>query len=185
MDLENLVKRCKKGNSAAQKELFDRYSGLFMSICCRYVKDTDEAKDVLQEGFVKIFQKMSSYESTGSFEGWMKRTVVNTCLDHLRKTKKFEANVDLDNVSYLEPINEKVTSHLAHQDLLNLIQELPDGYRTVFNMYAIEGYAHREIADEMGISENTSKSQYRKAKLQLQEAIKKLEHSYLDREKTG
>ena len=182
---EVLVKKCKEGNALAQKAVYDRFSPKMLGVCLRYSSNKHEAEDILQDGFIKVFQKIDSYTGNGSFEGWVRRTIVNTCLDHIRKTKNLKLNVDIDTVGYLEPIAENVHSDLATQDLLQMVQSMPLGYKTVFNMFAIEGYSHKEIGQELKISENTSKTQYRKAKLYLQEKILELESSYLNSGKAG
>ncbi len=176
MSDEKLIEACLQGKEIACQELFERFSPKMMGVCLRYAIDEDEAQDMLQDGFIKVFKKLKSYNAQGSFEGWIRRTIVNTCLDHIRKNKNKKLNVDITEVTSNESgVDELVTSDLATQELLKLIQQLPTGYRTVFNMFAIEGYSHKEIGDELGISENTSKSQFRKAKLQLQEWIKAIE----------
>ena len=176
MSDEQLIEACLQGKEIACQQLFERFSPVMMGVCLRYAVDEDEAQDMLQESFIKIFKKMKSFDAKGSFEGWIRRTVVNTCLDHLRKHKKQKLNVDISEVTSTESgVDEMVTSDLAAQELLKLVQKLPTGYRTVFNMFAIEGYSHREIGEELGISENTSKSQFRKAKLQLQEWVNAIE----------
>lgn len=170
-----MITACLKNNPRAQKALFEKYSGKLMGVCLRYATDRDEAQDMLQDGFVKIFQKLDSYTGEGSFGGWVHRLMVNTCLDALRKNKAMGFSVEIEKADFQMDGVEDALSQLRTQDLLRLIQELPDGYRVVFNMFAIEGYAHAEIAESLGISENTSKSQYRKAKFKLQEALHKLE----------
>lgn len=185
MTEEEIIADCVKGKERAQKALFDLYSRKLMGICLRYASDHDEAQDMLQDGFIKIFQKLGSFNSDGSFEGWLRRTMVNTCLDHLRRTKNLRLNVNIDSVGYLEPVRETATSKLATEELLKLVQALPTGYKTVFNMFAIEGYSHREIGEALGISENTSKSQFRKAKLHLQQALEELNLINWTSEKAG
>jgi RNA polymerase sigma-70 factor (ECF subfamily) len=175
MTEDELITACLKNNPRAQKALFEKYSGKLMGVCLRYATDRDEAQDMLQDGFVKIFQKLDSYTGEGSFGGWVHRLMVNTCLDALRKNKAMGFSVEIEKADFQMDGVEDALSQLRTQDLLRLIQDLPDGYRVVFNMFAIEGYGHAEIAESLGISENTSKSQYRKAKFKLQEALHKLE----------
>ena len=175
MTEDELITACLKNNPRAQKALFEKYSGKLMGVCLRYATDRDEAQDMLQDGFVKIFQKLDSYTGEGSFGGWVHRLMVNTCLDALRKNKAMSFSVEIEKADFQMDGVEDALSQLRTQDLLRLIQDLPDGYRVVFNMFAIEGYGHAEIAESLGISENTSKSQYRKAKFKLQEALHKLE----------
>ena len=155
-----------------QEELYRRFSPRMYAVCLRYAGNAEEAEDILQEGFIKIFKKLSSFRSEGSFEGWIRRIFVNTAIEHFRRKK------------YLQPVTEKeetsiegkyvsVLDNLAEQDILGLVQQLSPGYRTVFNMYVVEGYTHKEIADMLGISEGTSKSQLSRAKVILQEMVRK------------
>ncbi len=172
MNDEQLVKKCLEKDSLAQKQLFDSFSRKMMGVCLRYTKDAEEAQDVLQIGFVKVFEKLHLFNSDGSLEGWIRKVIINTALDQIRKNKKFENNIDLDLVDYQLPSeNENVLGQLSVNDLLKIIQAMPTGFRTVFNMYAIEGYTHQEIADQLNISVNTSKSQYSRARVYLQKII--------------
>lgn len=174
MNHEQLVKKCLEKDSLAQKQLFDSFSRKMMGVCLRYTKDAEEAQDVLQIGFVKVFEKLHLFNSEGSLEGWIRKVVINCALDQIRKNKKFENNIDLDTVDYQLPSeNENVLGQLSVNDLLKIIQAMPTGFRTVFNMYAIEGYSHQEIADQLNISINTSKSQYSRARVYLQKIIEK------------
>jgi RNA polymerase sigma factor (sigma-70 family) len=155
-----------------QEELYRRFSPRMYAVCLRYAANTEEAEDILQEGFIKIFKKLESFRSEGSFEGWVRRIFVNTAFEDFRRKK------------YLMPVTEKeentiegkylsILDEMAEKDILSLVQELSPGYRTVFNMYVVEGYTHKEIADMLGISEGTSKSQLSRAKVILQEMVKK------------
>lgn len=171
MNEEILVKKCIEGDNRAQKKLFDLFAPKLFGICLRYMKDHDLAQDTLQDGFVKIFTKLSDYNGKGSFEGWMRRIVVNTCLDQLRKDQKLKMNTSIDDVSFLVKDNHWIEEELTAKDLLKLVESLPDGYRVVFNMFAIEGYSHKEIAEQLDISENTSKSQFSRAKSHLRKKL--------------
>ena len=155
-----------------QEELYRRFSPRMFAVCLRYAGNTEEAEDILQEGFIKIFKKLDSFRSEGSFEGWIRRIFVNTAIEHFRRKR------------YLQPVTEKeentlegnylsVLDNLAERDILELVQQLSPGYRTVFNMYVVEGYTHKEIGDMLGISEGTSKSQLSRAKVILQEMVRK------------
>lgn len=175
MDEITLANNCIKGDPRAQRELFEMYAPKMMGVCLRYMKDQMQAEDVLQDGFVKVFTKLHKYEGNGSLEGWVRRIMVNTALDHLRKSSKFNANVSMDDVDYKVESDADALSDLMEEDLLKLIQDMPDGYKTVFNMFAIEGYSHKEISDQLGISENTSKSQYSRAKAYLRTKLEELE----------
>jgi len=170
---EELIKGCIEGNRVAQKALYDRYSSKMMGVCLRYSNNYDDACDILQDGFIKIFEKLDSYKMHGSFEGWIRRIFVNTALDHIRKTKNLKQMLEVESVDYLLPQKDGIVSALAAKDLMKILSEIPIGYRTVFNMYAIEGYSHKEIAKELGISVNTSKSQYSRAKGFLREIVDK------------
>ncbi len=169
---EQLVKKCLEKDPLAQKHLFDSFSRKMMGVCLRYTKDAEEAQDVLQIGFVKVFEKLHLFNNEGSLEGWIRKVLVNCALDQIRKNKKFDDNVDLSKVDFqMASENENVLEHLSANDLLKIIQEMPTGFRTVFNLYAIEGYSHQEIADQLNISINTSKSQYSRARVYLQKII--------------
>jgi len=168
---EQLIEKCIAGNAVAQRQLYDQFAKKMMGVCLRYAGGQDEAQDILQDGFIKIFQNLHRYEGKGSFEGWVRRTIVNTALDSYRKNKISRQHVEIDEASFLTASGEDVISSIAAQDLLGIIQKLPSGYRTVFNLFAIEGYSHKEIADQMEITESTSKSQYRKAKAYLRNLI--------------
>jgi len=173
MDDEILVKECVSGSDKAHREFFNRFSPVMMGVALRYVKDVALAEDVLQEGFIKVFNNLHRFEHKGSLEGWVRRIIVNTALDHIRKYKKEQSNIELDN-SFFEVVQKsEVESELQAEVLLNIVRELPDGYRVVFNMYAIEGYSHKEIAEQLEISESTSKSQYSRAKALLRKLLEK------------
>ena len=173
MNNEELLEGCLRKQASAQKMLYERFSGSMMGVCLRYVDSYEEAQDVLQEGFIKVFKKIRSYSGKGSFEGWIKKIIVNTALDYLRTIKSDRFNVDIEDVSYKLYNDAQIIENMEADSLLNLIKALPIGYRTVFNMFAIEGYTHKEISIELGISENTSKSQLSRAKLYLQKQVEK------------
>lgn len=171
---EELVKGCLKRDRNAQKQLYDAYSGKMYSICFRYVKNSMEAEDVLVTAFTKIFDKIDQFKAEGSFEGWIRRIMVNEALSSIRKNKTMYIETDLEAADR-QPDYDQLGDHLEAEDLINLIQELPPGYRVVFNMYAIDGYSHKEIAEELGISENTSKSQLSRARVFLQKLLRNQE----------
>jgi len=167
--MEQLIGRLKKGDRKAQKELYDKYSKIFYVICLRYAANTDEANDLLQEGFIKIFLKIKQYSGRGSFEGWMKKIIVNNAINNYHKTRKQRYKEDIDNLYNLESDDKYYEdTDFTYEELITLIQKLPKGYRTIFNLYAIEGYKHKEISEMLNISESTSKSQYHRAKKILQ-----------------
>ena len=167
---EDLITRCRKKDQQAQKEMYDKYASRMLGICTRYIKDTDQAEDVMIIGFTKIFEKIGQFKGNGSFEGWIRRIMVNESLTFIRKNKSMYLEVDIEKAD-TEPDYNKLNNHLEAEDLLKLVNELPVGYRTVFNMYAIEGFSHKEIADALGISENTSKSQLSRARALLKKQL--------------
>ena len=167
-----MIAGCIRGDRKMQYELYNRFGPKMFGVCLRYAGNSDEAEDVLQEGFIKIFKKIDSFRSEGSFEGWIRRIFVNTAIEQFRRK------------TYLQPISEKeeatvegqylsVLDDLAEKDIIRLVQQLSPGYRTVFNMYVVEGYTHKQIADILGISEGTSKSQLSRAKTILQGLVNK------------
>ncbi len=175
MDEQELIQGCVAARPKAQKALFDIYAPKLYVLCLRYIKDQMRAQDVLQDTFVKIFANIGHYKSEGAFEGWLKKIAVNTCLDQLRKDKKLLTDVSLDDVSHKLAHQDYSVEKLMADDLLKLVQALPDGYRTVFNLFAIEGYSHQEISVQLGISESTSKTQYLRARAYLKDRIENID----------
>lgn len=169
-DEQELIQGCRKGDRAAQKRLYDTFSAKMYTLCCRYVKNSMEAEDVLVTAFTKILDKIDQYKSEGSFEGWIRRIVVNEALTWLRRNRNMYLELELEAANY-EPDYQTISDHLEAEDLLKMIGELPSGYRVVFNLYAIDGYSHKEIAEQLGISENTSKSQLSRARASLQKLL--------------
>lgn len=170
MDELQLIEGCKKGKRECQKHLYDRYARIMYGICLRYMSDADSAQDLLQDGFVKIFSAINSYSGIGSFEGWMKRIFINMALQNLRKEKLYINSDDFQNVPDI--IDEDDDASLISEDeLLEMIQELPQGYKMVFNLYAIENMSHKEIAQMLDIAEGTSRSQYIRARQILQAKV--------------
>ncbi|MGF1533549.1 MAG: RNA polymerase sigma factor [Bernardetiaceae bacterium] len=164
-----LLAQCLKGNRKAQERVFDRYSPLLMSICLRYTGNTADANEVLVLAFTTIFKKLPSFRGEGSWEGWMRRITVNTCLGYLRKQRR-HLYEEIDTLESNDLATLPATT-LEADELHALVQALPNGYRTVFNLYAIEGYSHKEIAEQLGITEATSKSQLSRARATLQQQI--------------
>lgn len=164
-----LIQELKKQNRKAQRTLFNAYADKMLMLCLRYIRQKEIAEDILQESFIQLFEKIDQFKGKGSFEGWMKRIFVNNCLMHCRKNQRIIYSDTLPDIAILsvEPVNTKIEV----STLFSLIQELPSGYRNVFNMYALDGYTHKEIGKQLGISENTSKSQYSRARKLLQEKI--------------
>ncbi|RYM34114.1 sigma-70 family RNA polymerase sigma factor [Brumimicrobium glaciale] len=173
MDDETLVQKCVSGNGEAQRELFDRFSPLMLGVAMRYIKDKERSEDVLQDGFIKVYKNLHRFEHKGSLEGWIRRIIVNTALDQLRKNKKNINDLHLDDSNFEIVQKSDAIGILEAEILMEIIQQLPDGYRVVFNMFAIEGYSHKEIAEALKISESTSKSQYSRAKSVLRKTLKK------------
>ena len=166
-----LIQACRKQNRKAQQQLYDRYAPLMNGVLKRYLRSREDAEDVLVEAFFKVFTNLDRFRGDGSFEGWIRRIVVNEALMFLRKQHNF--NMTLEITDFDQPVKMNVVDDLAARDILKLLEQLPTGYRTVFNLYVVEGYKHREIAELLGISINTSKSQLILAKKRLQALIEK------------
>lgn len=167
----DLIKGCLQGNRRMQEELYRRLSPRMYAVCLRYAGKAEEAEDILQEGFIKVFKKIDSFRGDGSFEGWVRRIFVNTAIEHFRR-KRYLMPVTEREENMIEGKYTSALDDLGAKDILALVQELSPGYRTVFNMYVVEGYTHREIADMLGISEGTSKSQLSRAKVILQDMVR-------------
>ncbi|MFZ4401143.1 MAG: RNA polymerase sigma factor [Bacteroidales bacterium] len=173
---EKLIEGCIEGDRYAQKMLFEKYRSLMFAICMRYAKSKDEAEDVMVDGFMKIYTSISEFKKKGSFEGWMKKIMVNSAINNYRSNLKHYYNSSIDDDNYLQIENEKddFKTHYSAEYLIKLIQALPDGYRMVFNLFEIEGYSHKEIAEIMGISISTAKTQLFYAKKTLQKKLTKI-----------
>ena len=169
---EKLVKGCLKGDQLYQKTMFDKFSPRMLGIAQRYTKNTDEAHDILQETFIKVFNNLVKYKHNGSLEGWVRKICVNSSLDYLRKNKNLKFNDDVDEIGYkLESTQTNVLQDLAAEDLMAVLNELPEGYKAVFNLFVIDGFSHKEIAEQLEISVNTSKSQFSRARGLLRKMI--------------
>ncbi len=166
-----MIEACQNGDEQALKGLYDNYSAKMYAICLRYMGNQDDAKDALQEGFIKIYKNISKYAFTGSFEGWLKRIFINTSIEQIRK-RKYHRNIEDLGIEKPGFAREMQVDTLDSKKILRLVQELPQGYRTVFNMYCVDGYSHKEIAEHLGVSESTSKTQLFKARKMLQEWLK-------------
>jgi len=173
--IEDLIKRCKSGERKAQELLYKIFATKMLGVCCRYATDKMEAEDMMQNGFIRVFQKIDDYRGEGSFEGWIRRIMVHSSIEYYRKHNKMMQLVDLDDVVHEPSVNPLATASLAAKDLMALIQQLSPGYRIVFNLFAIEGYSHKEIAAIVGITEGASKSQLSRARSILKEQIIKME----------
>lgn len=169
-----LVEQSIKGNRNAQRRIFDALSGKMFAVCLRYMGDRESAEDVLQNGFVTLFTKLESYSGEGSFEGWARKIFVNTALMALRKKDALKQSEEIDTAWDMKDEEPSPIQNIGYEELMRLISALPAGFRTVFNMYVVEGYSHKEIARELGISENTSRSQLQRARVMLQNKIKEL-----------
>ncbi|RDK88565.1 RNA polymerase sigma factor [Marinirhabdus gelatinilytica] len=163
MALDELIQKCKQQDVKAQGSLFQQYSGVLFSICLRYSPNYTEAEDNLQDAFITIFEKIGQFKDKGSFEGWMKRITVNTVLQKYRKQKVFNIKEEA-NIEQPDDDDVVIESEVPLDYLLQIIQELPDRYRLVFSMYVLDGYAHKEIAEMLGISDGTSKSNLARAR---------------------
>jgi RNA polymerase sigma-70 factor (ECF subfamily) len=170
-DEEELILGCLSGNRQAQRQLYDTYSRRFMAVCLRYLKDQEQAEDVMIQSFMKIFEKLSQFQGKGSFEGWMKRIVVTQALMAIRSNRSISLFVSLEDVEKIQEPAAEDLNQLEVAELMDLVQSLPLGYRTVFNLFAIEGYSHQEIGELLGITESTSKSQLNRARSVLKEKI--------------
>jgi RNA polymerase sigma-70 factor (ECF subfamily) len=171
---QELIKGCLNGVPAFQRMLYKRYAGKMMMVCLRYANSREEAEDVLQEGFITVFEKLSQFKMQGSLEGWVRRIMVNRSIEHYRKVTRIYPVLDIDDVEDMFVSSEDIHSNLATKDLLNMIQDLPPMYKMVFNLYVFEGMSHKEISAQLGIAEGTSKSNLSDARTLLK---KKITHS--------
>ncbi len=168
----DLIQGCLAGNRRMQEELYRRFSTRMYGVCLRYAGNAEEAEDILQEGFIKVYKKLNSYRGEGSFEGWIRRIFVNTAIEHFRR-RTYQQPITEQQENTIEGKYLSVLDNLAEKDIMKLLQELSPGYRTVFNLYVVEGYTHKEIGDILNISEGTSKSQLSRAKVILQDMVRK------------
>ena len=173
-----LVQQCINGNRSCQEMFYRKYASKMYGVCLGYVNNRDDAKDIMQEGFIKVFSSLKSYTATGSLEGWVRRIIVNTAIDYYRKTLKYKETEDIENVGDVE-VEISVLERIEVAELMELIHKLPKGARIIFNLYAIEGYQHNEIASMLGISQGTSKSQFSRARALLKEWVNQLYPQYL------
>lgn len=171
MTEDAILKGCLKQQAAAQKALYDRYSAKMLAVCYRYAHNREDAEDMLQEGFIKVFTQIHTFKAQGAFEGWVRRIMVHTCINILKKNKKFNESVDLVQASGLLVREDVIPSIIQAKQVVECIRVLPIGYRTVLNLYAIEGFSHKEIAQILDIEESTSRSQYTRAKAMLEDLL--------------
>ncbi len=183
MTEEAILQGCIKNNPSAQKALYQKYSAKMLVVCYRYAHNREDAEDMLQEGFIKIFYQIHTFENRGSLEGWIRRIIVHTCINHLKKNKRFNESVDLIHATSIQVREESIPSIIQAKEIVECIRLLPLGYRTVLNLYAIEGYAHKEIAQMLDIEESTSRSQYTRAKAMLEDVLTRKNIMYKPKEK--
>ena len=169
---QQIIALCKKGDRVAQKVLFDRLSARMFPVCLRYMGGREAAEDVLQEGFISLFSKLDSYSGEGSFEGWARKVFVNTALMTLRKSDIMRQSEDIEIARGVSSDDASALQSISYKELMGMIAELPPGFRTVFNMFLVEGYTHKEISEALGITEATSRSQLQRARVMLQNRIK-------------
>lgn len=170
---QNIIEGCKKGKPKAQRKLYETYKAMLFGVCLRYAQNRVEAEDFLQEGFIRIYRDLYQYQPQKAFGAWLRKVMVNSCLRQIQKNKNIFQEVDLNKISMSYEIEYEEESISREEQMIKMIQQLPPGYRAVFNMYVIEGYMHHEIASHLGISVNTSKSQLSRAKKILKNLFEK------------
>lgn len=171
MTEELMLAGCLKNNAASQEALYNRFSPRMLGVCYRFAKNREDAEDMLQEGFIKVFTQMHQYRNEGALEGWIRRIIVHTCINNLKKNKKFSESLDIIHANSVHVNEELIPSIMQAKQVVECIRLLPIGYRTVLNLYAIEGFPHKEIAGMLDIEESTSRSQYTRAKAMLEEIL--------------
>lgn len=159
-----LIEGCIKNDALSQRELYNKYSSKMLGICYRFAYNKNDAQDILQEGFIKIFSQIHTFQNKGSFEGWVRRIIVNSCINYIKRNKKYSDNLDLIYATNIHAKQDSLSTILLAKQVVECIRLLPLGFRTVLNLYAIEGYSHKEIAEMLEIQESTSRSQYTRAK---------------------
>ncbi len=185
MTEEAIFQGCLKNQAAAQRELYNRYSPKMLAVCYRYGHNREDAEDMLQEGFIKVFSQIHTFQNKGAFEGWVRRIMVHTCINNLKKNKRFNESVDIIYASSIQVREESIPSIVQAKQVVECIRILPIGYRTVLNLYAIEGYSHKEIGEMLDIEESTSRSQYTRARQMLEEILIRKKIIQKPKEKTG
>ena len=180
MNIQELIKESQKGRLVAQKQLYDAFAGQMLGVCYRYTKSMEDAEDVLQEGFLKMFRNLQNYRNEGEFAGWLRRIMVTTAINFMKRNSKYSTELSFNDMSLAPVINttngETPESSLNAKQLASLIRQLPAGYQAVFNLHAVEGYAHAEIGKIMGITDVTSRTQYYKARNVLMNWLKEIEN---------
>lgn len=165
-----LIAGCLNNSPVAQRELYNRYSPKMLSVCYRFAHNREDAEDMLQEGFIKVFTQIHTFQNKGAFEGWIRRIIVHTCINVLKRNKRFNEAVDIEQAAEAH-VRESIPAILQAKQVVECIRLLPVGYRTVLNLYAIEGYSHKEIGEILEIEESTSRSQYTRAKNMLEQIL--------------
>jgi RNA polymerase sigma-70 factor (ECF subfamily) len=171
MTEEIMLQGCLDNLSIAQEALYNRFSPRMLGVCYRYAHNREDAEDMLQEGFIKVYSQIHQYKGSGALEGWIRKIVVHTCINILKKNKKFSDSVDLVHASSIQISENNIPSLLQAKQVVECIRLLPIGYRTVLNLYAIEGFSHKEISSILEIEESTSRSQYTRARALLEEIL--------------
>ena len=171
MTEEAMLQGCIKNDASAQQELYHHYSPKMLSVCYRYAKNREDAEDMLQEGFIKVFMQIRQFQNRGALEGWIRKIMVHTCINSLKKNKKFSESVDIIYANSIHVREDAIPSILQAKQVVECIRFLPLGYKTVLNLYAIEGYSHKEIGEMLDIEESTSRSQYTRAKAMLEDIL--------------
>jgi len=171
MTEQAIIAGCLHNDPSSQRELYSRYSPKMLSVCYRFAQSREDAEDMLQEGFIKIFSQIHTFQNKGAFEGWIRRVIVHTCINFLKKYKKFNESLDLDYAQNQPVREESIASIMQGKQVIECIRLLPVGYKTVLNLYALEGFSHREISEMLDIEESTSRSQYTRAKSMLESIL--------------
>ena len=174
LTVNEVIEGCKRGESRPQKQLYELYASRMLGLCFRYIGERQEAEDIMIKGFMKVFEKIGQFRGEGSFEGWIKRIMINESLAYLRRNKAMYVEIEMDRLGE-KPDYDQLSGLLEAEDLMSMVNALPMGYRSVFNLYAIEGYSHKEIAEMLNINENTSKSQLSRARAVLQKKLMEAE----------
>src|SRR5215203_4243667 len=171
MTEEAILQGCLKNNAAAQKALYEKYSAKMLVVCYRYAHNREDAEDMLQEGLIKVFSQIHTFENRGALEGWIRRIIVHNCINNLKKNKRFNESVDIIHANSIQVREESLPSIIQAKEVVECIRMLPLGYRTVLNLYAIEGFSHKEISTILDVEESTSRSQYTRAKAMLEDIL--------------
>jgi len=178
IDQHILLEECRQNKQLAQSKLYDKYAPQMFAVCQRYARSRCDAEDILQEGFIKVFRYLADFRNEGSFEGWMRRIMVTTAFNFYKRKRFISNESELVSLPEGEVSEHEVIARLLHEELMNIVSELPQGYRNVFSLNSVEGYSHKEIGKMLNISENTSKSQLTRARMSLQKKVCRLNGGY-------